>query len=522
MKKFLFFLIVIIVFLNCVQENSKNSLIESIRSFPSTLNPVYVTDEVSAGIVDKIFSGLFCFNENGEPVPDLAESYTFLKGGEEILISLRKNVYWHDGVIFSANDVIFTFNLLRKPEIAYPYLSDIEPIKAINKINSYQIKIIYEYPFAPALTYLTFKILPFHLLKDYLIYPENFKTCSFNFSPIGTGPYKFIKIIPSQKIILEYFPRYFRGAPKIKRYTAMLNFDALTNPLKLLKGEVDIAEIEPSLISSFLKRKDFNRKIKIFFYKKNSFTYLAFNLDFHIFQSKRIRKALAYGLNRQAIVKNILHNKGEVCATPVLLPFWKNNKVEEYPFQPGLAKKMLENEGWRDENKDGILEKDGKNFTFTILTNSESLFRRNIALLAKQNWEELGIKVKLEFLEYGIFLERLMKRNFQAVISGFLLDLDPNQYDLWHSSGFLNYSNYKNPLIDKLLIEGKVIMNKIKRKRLYDKIQEIIVSDLPVIFLISPEYVIGVNKRVKIINYPKIIGSMNSFSSFIYYWKIKS
>ncbi len=520
MKKFLAFYIILIFLLNCSQKNSKDTIVESIRSFPSTLNPVYATDEISAGIVDKIFNGLFCFNEYGEPVPDLAKSYSFAKEGKEILIDLRKNVYWHDGAVFSADDVIFTFNLLRKKEIGYPYFSDIEPIKNISKINSHKIKITYKYPFAPALTYLTFKILPSHLLKNYLNNPKKFKTCDFNFSPIGTGPYKFVKMISPQKIILEHFADYFRGKPKIERYIAVLNPDALINPLKLIKEEVDLAEIEPDLVEPFLKNKDFRRKIRVFTYMKNSFTYLGFNLNYHIFQSKNIRQALTYGLNRKAIVKNILRNRGTICSSPILLSFWKNDKVKNYFYQPQLAKEILQKEGWRDNDNDGILEKNDEEFVITILTNSESLLRKNIALAIKHDWENLGIKVKLEFMEYGIFLERLTKRNFQAVISGFLLDLDPNQYDIWHSSGSLNYFGYKNPIVDKLLEKGKTTLDKIGRKKLYDRFQEIILSDLPVIFLISPEYTIGINKRVKVSKHPKIIGSMNSFSSFLFYWEI--
>ena len=441
MKKILALYIILISFLSCSQKNSENTIVESIRSFPSTLNPVYVTDEISAGIVDKIFNGLFCFNEYGNPVPDLAESYSFTKEGKEILIDLRKNVYWHDGVAFSADDVIFTFNLIRKREIGYPYFSDIKSIKKISKINSYQIKITYKYPFAPALTYLTFKILPSHILKNYLNNPKKFKTCDFNFSPIGTGPYKFVKIIPSQQIILDHFEDYFRGKPKIKRYIAVINPDALINPLKLIKEEIDLAEIEPDLVEPFKRNKDFSRKIRIFTYMKNSFTYLGFNLNYHIFRSKKIRQALAYGLNRKAIVKNILRNRGAICSSPILLSFWENNKVKKYFYNPQFAKELLQKEGWKDKNNDGILEKNGEEFTITILTNSESLLRKNIALIIKQNWENLGIKVKLEFIEYGIFLERLMKRNFQTVISGFLLDLDPNQYDLWHSCGCLLYTS---------------------------------------------------------------------------------
>ncbi|MCP2618822.1 ABC transporter substrate-binding protein [Candidatus Aminicenantes bacterium AC-335-A11] len=436
-------------------------------------------------------------------------------------MNLRDNVYWHDGAIFSADDVIFTFRLLKKKEIGYPYLSDIEPIKDIQKIKSLKIKIIYEEPFAPALTYLTFKILPCHLLKDYLDIPENFKASNFNFSPVGTGPYKLVKIIPYQKIILEHFEHYFLGKPNIRKYIAELNTDALINPLKLIKEEVDLAEIEPELLDSFLKNRDFRKKIKIFTYRKNSFTYLGFNLNYPAFKSKRIRQALALGLNKKAIVQSILRGRGEICFSPISLNFWKNSKIKKYFYNPQYAKMLLREEGFEDKDKNGYLEKNGRNFEITILTNSESLLRRNIALLTKQNWENLGIKVKFEFLEYSIFLERLMKKNFQCIISGFLLDLDPNQYDIWHSLGQLNYFNYSNPFVDRLLELGKITINKLERKKIYDKLQEIIVSDLPVIFLISPKYIIGVNKRIKINKYPNIIGSTNSFSSFLFYWKIE-
>ncbi|MFQ6083615.1 MAG: ABC transporter substrate-binding protein [Candidatus Aminicenantia bacterium] len=515
-------IISIIYMVNCGEKILDKTLIESIRSFPTTLNPVYVTDEVGTGIVDKIFSGLFCFDEKGNPIPDLVKSYSFSEQGKEILITLRTNVYWHDGHPFSAKDVIFTFRLLRNPEIAYPYLPDLEPIKEIKKLNSNQMKIIYHHPFAPALIYLTFKILPAHLLKNYLENGQKFKESSFSFSPIGTGPYRFIKLIPDQKIILESFSEYFLGESSIKKYIAQLNVDALTNPLKLIKGEVDLAEIEPELVASLTNNKKFNQKIKIFPYQKNSFTYLAFNLDLPFFKSRAIRQALALGLNRESIRKNILRDWGEICSSPIILSKWKNQKIKHYPYQPNLAKKLLKEEGWQDSDQDGILEKDGRKFSFTILTNSESLLRRHIALASKQDWENLGLKVEVEFTEYGIFLQRLKKKNFETAISGFLLDLDPNQLDLWHSEGFLNYSGYHNKQVDQLLAEGQNVLDLNKRREIYNKFQEIIAFDLPVIFLFSPHYLMGANRRIKLSRYPKIIGSVNSFSSFIRHWEIEN
>ncbi|MEW6456967.1 MAG: ABC transporter substrate-binding protein [Acidobacteriota bacterium] len=490
----------IFLFIISCRQSIKNEVVESARSFPITLNPILATDEISAGIVDKIFSGLFRFDRKGFPEMDLASSYKLNEN--ELSINLKENILWHDGKPFSSEDVIFTFNLMKDPDSPFPYKSDIEFIDRIEQINKNTLKITFKNKFAPYLTYLTFKILPSHILRKINSIEK------FGENPIGTGPYKFEKIIPENKIVLSSFSKYFGGEPNIKKYTLVLNTDSLLTPLKLLNEEINLGEIEPEVALSIMNKTEFFKKINFNFYKKNSYTYLVFNLEKHPLNLREIRMAIVKSINRDSLLKNILRNYGEIPYSHIILKDWKNKNLKRYKFDPINSKKEI--------------EKYGKEIKLTLLTNSESLLRKNVSTSIAKCLEDIGIIVKLEFIEYRTFLQKLKKGNFDMAISSVLFDLDPNISDVFHSEGVMNYSSFKSRELDKLLIMGKFTIELSQRKKIYDKVQEILWDEMPIFPLFSPFYIMGSSKKLDLKITPEIIGSTNSFSSFLNFWEIKN
>ena len=499
----LFFLFLILCKILIPQE-----IIESFRSFPVTLNPLLATDEVSISIADKVFSGLFTLDRNGNVVPDLVEEW-----GEEknsIFIKLRDKILWHDGRSLTTDDLVFTINLMKDPSFEYPYLADIEFIKEIVKIDSKKAKIIFSRKFAPFLLYLTFKILPSHM-KD---------ACKKADSILpGTGPYKFKEVKYNQYLILERFEKYFRGFPEIKFYKLVVNPDPLMNPLKLLKEEVHVGEIEHEVYRSLIKDKEFNSKVSFIPYKKNSYTYLAFNLRNSLL-NKEMRKGIAHAIPRDKILKNLLSGAGEIVNSHIIVKPWRVD-CSEYKYSPEISKKLIRNLGW-NTGKKGFFEKDGKVLKFVLVTNGESILRRYCAQIIKDELEKIGIEIEIKLLEYLSFRSALKNGNFDLAISGYLMDLDPNVWDLFSSKGVLNYARFSNPYLDELLIKGKETLYISERKKIYKEVQEILWDEIPIFPLFVPYYIMGVSKKVEVTEKPEIVGSTNSFSSFVWKWKFKS
>ncbi|MGQ9618350.1 MAG: ABC transporter substrate-binding protein, partial [Candidatus Aminicenantia bacterium] len=424
--------------------NPQDTLIESFRSFPVTLNPLLATDEVSISIADKVFSGLFTIDRYGNVVTDLVKQ--FKEEENYLIIALKENLFWHDGRRVTTNDLIFTFNLMRDRNFQYPYINDLDFIKEIVPIDSKRAKIIMNKKFAPYLLYLTFKILPSHM-KEESRRPDRFLP--------GTGPFKFYEVKFNQFLLLKRNEKYFRGTPEIKFYKLVVNPDPLINPLKLIKGEIHIGEIEHEIYRSMKGRKDFNSNVSVIPFKKNSYTYLAFNIR-NPSLKKEMRKAIAHSIPRKKMVENLLMGMGEVSDSHIILKKWKINGLD-YEYNPEISIKIIKDLGWRKEKK--YFEKDGKNLEFTLVTNGESILRRRCATIIENELEKIGIKVEIKLYEYLSFRNALKKGDFDLAISGYLMDLDPNVWDLFSSRGILNYSGFSNPHVDDLLLKGREIID---------------------------------------------------------------
>jgi peptide/nickel transport system substrate-binding protein len=229
---------------------------------------------------------------------------------------------------------------------------------------------------------------------------------------------------------------------------------------------------------------------------------MGYNLTNQLFSDVKVRQALSYAINRQSIIDGIMLGLGKPCTGPFSYVSWAYNpKAKSYNYDPELAKKMLSEEGWKDQNNDGILEKNGKPFRFTILTNQGNTERIRTAEIIQQNLKAVGIDVSIRVMEWQAFLEQIDKRSFEAIILGWSMGRDPDLYDIWHSSktkkGEYNFIGYKNTEVDRLLVEGRRTFDVEKRKKIYYRIHEILAEEQPYAFLYVPDALPIVHKRFK-------------------------
>lgn len=461
------------------------------------LLPLLASDSASAEISGYIHNGLTKYDKDIKIVGDLAESWEISDNGLQITFFLRKGVKWHDGVEFTSDDVIFTYQSVINPNVPTPYSSIYGPVKDIKAVDKYTIRVMYKEPYAPALESWGMGIIPKHALnvKD-LTSPE------VNRNPIGTGPYKLKEWATGQKIVLEAFDEYFEGRPNIDKFIARIIPDTSTMFLELKFGGIDFMSITPPQYKLQAQTDFFQKYFQKFRYPSFGYTYLGYNLLNPIFSDKTVRKAISYAINKKEIIAGVLMGYGVPCTGPFPPESWAyNTNVKDYEYNPQKALKLFSDAGW-EKNRNGLLEKNGTVFSFTVLVNQGNQARLMAAQIIKEQLKKVGIEMNIKVLEWQAMLHEFIdKKRFEAVIMGWALSRDPDIYDIWHSSktkeGEFNFISYNNEEVDKLLIQGRQTFDIDKRKKIYHRIHEILAEEQPVTFLYVPDALPLLHKRFK-------------------------
>lgn len=464
---------------------------------PSTLNPILASDSASHDIIELVFNGLVKFDKDLNLIGDLAEKWDILENGKVIIFYLKKGVKWHDGVEFTAKDVKFTFDSFMSPDTKTAYRSMFEPIKSVEIIDDYKIKVAYKTIFAPALQYWGVAIIPYHLLYD-----KDINIAEFNRKPVGTGPYKFIKWQTADRIELAANENYFDGKPYISKYIYRIIPDQSVQFMEMISGGVDSMDLNSELWTTRANTEKFNKNFNKFKITGFSYVYFGFNLRKELFKDKRVRKAINFAINKDEIIQGVKKGLAIRTTGPYIPGTWAYNyddDVEKYDYNPEVAKKLLAEAGWQ-RGMDGFIYKKGKKFEFTIFTNQGNKEREEIATIIQQQLLKIGIKAEVRILAWNILLTEFVdKKKFDAVVMGWSTGLDPDNYDIWHSSkikeGEFNFISYKNPEVDKMLLAARTTFDIKKRAKFYKKIHKIIADDSPYVFLYSPFGLPAVHKR---------------------------
>lgn len=468
-----------------------------------TLVPILASDSASADICSLVFNGLVKYDKNINLTGDLAESWNILDNGLTIIFHLRKNVKWHDGAPFTAEDVKFTYEKLIDPNIKTPYSGDFERVKNLEVLDNYTVKVTYKELFSPGLSSWGMWIIPKHILENTKGLSLEETWAKFSRNPTGTGPYKFKTWKTAESIELVVNPDYFEGRPYINKYIYRIVPDQATIFLELQTQGVDETGLTPLQYKRQTDNKFFNKYFKKYRYASFGYTYFAFNLLDEKFKDKRVRQAINYAINKQEIINGVLLGLGRVCTGPFPSESWAyNSSVIPVAYSKEKASELLKEVGWSDTNNDGFLEKNGKIFEFTIITNQGNEQRQRVAEIIQRRLAEVGIKVKIKIIEWSAFLtEFINKKKFEAVLLGWSLSRDPDCFDIWHSSkikeGEFNFISYQNRDLDKLLEEGRREFDQEKRKIIYHKIHQILYDDQPYVFLFVPDALPIVHSRFK-------------------------
>jgi len=454
----------------------------------SNLLPVLASDGASGEVNGLVYNGLVDVDKNQQLIGGLAESWEVSPDNLKITFHLRKGVLWHDGVPFTSADVLFTYRLYIDPNVPTAYAERYRQVQKAEAPDPYTFIVTYEKPLAPALISWAVAIHPKHLLEN-----TDVTKSPLSRKPVGTGPFIFKDWVPGEKIVLEANPSYFEGRPYLKRVVFRIIPDPTTMFLEMKTGGLDHMGLTPIQYARQTDNFAFKRDFRKYRYPASAYTYLGYNLRRPLFKDKRVRQALSYAIDKKEIVEGVLFGLGQVASGPYKPGSWPYNpNVRRYDYNPERARGLLAEAGWRDSDGDGLLDRDGRPFSFVIVTNQGNDERAKAGEIIQRRLREVGIEVKLRIIEWASFLKEFINPgNFDATILGWNIPLDPDSYNVWHSSktklGQLNFIHFSNIEVDELLEKGRRTLDQEKRKEIYYRFQTILAEEQPYTFLYVPD-----------------------------------
>jgi len=480
-----------------------DTFIEALLGNVSSLIPNIVSDSASFDVAGLMYSGLVMRDGNLNIVGELAEGWTFSRDCLTLTFRLKENVTWHDGHPFTADDVVFTYETMINPKTPTSYREDFYAVESVTTVDPHTVRVRYKRPYAKALQSWGVWMLPRHLLERYVREgrireaPQNWR------APIGTGPYRFHELRAGEKIVLVANPDYFDGRPHISRVVFRIIPSQATIFLELKAKGIDAAGLTALQFKRQTDYPAFRKAYNKFRYPANAYTYLGFNLKDPRFADRRVRQALAHAINKWELIDGVLLGFGREATGPYKPGTWAyNGNVKRYAHDYEEAQKLLAAAGWRQRNAQGILVKDGRPFTFELLTNQGNEERKKVAEIVQASLKQLGVVVEIRTIEWAAFLkEYIKKRRFEAIILGWGIGQDPDQYEIWHSSKTgpddLNHTSYANPEVDDLLERGRASCLQEERVKHYHRLQEVLAEEQPIVFLYFRDALPVVSSRVR-------------------------
>jgi len=472
------------------------------------LNPLLDWYNSADRDVDRLlFNGLVRFDEHGLPQADLAASWGVSQDGTVYNFTIRQNAIWHDGEPVTSDDVIFTIEMMQSAGSLYPQdIKDLWSRVEVTRLNEKNLKFTLPEPFVPFIDYLTFGVVPKHLLEA--VPPEQMEQAEFNLNPVGTGPYMFDHLIVENGsitgVVLSISPNYFGTAPFIEqvvfRYyqTPGDAFDAYR------QGDVfSVSQVSRDILQPVLEEPN----LALYSSRMPQMGFVLFNLnnpDAAFLQDSVVRRALMLGLNRPRMINSIMDGQAFVADSPILPGSWAYyDGIEKYEYDPEKAISLLKGEGYIIPSTGGeVRAKDGIPLAFTM-THPDDATHTQMAQAIQEQWARIGVRVELQPQSYDqLVLTTLASRSFQAALVDLNLSRspDPDPYPFWHQAeavGGQNYSGWDNRAASEYLEQARVTTDYSLRARLYRNFQVIFAKELPSLPLYVPVYSYGVDLQVQ-------------------------
>jgi peptide/nickel transport system substrate-binding protein len=463
-----------------------------------TLNPWSPNAFVESLFINRaIFEGLTKPGKDLAPAPDLAESWTTAPDGLSWTFKLRSGVKWSDGKPFTADDVAFTFNdIVLKPDLGAQNRASYAAVKSVTVVDPTTVRFDLSRKFAALPSFLAYNagILPKHVLSA-----DPLKTTSFNKGvPVSTGPFKVEKYTSGQSVSLVRNENYFGPKPYLEKVVFTVVADPNTQIAQALAGDLQIMILDNKAAVERVKSAP---GLTVVSRPLVQYYWLSLNQTDSRFTDVRVRQAFVHAIDRQAIIKSVELGYGSIANSPIP-PLLKNffvKDIPQYAYSPQKARDLLKAAGWTP-GADGVLQKDGKPFRFTMDVGQRGVLEPVNALI-QQDLKKVGVVVDLNTMEWNAYIQKdVVRREYTATVNWWTYPSDPDVFPYYHSSaagkGF-NIPGYQDPKLDELLVQGQSASDLESRKAVYKQLQQYTSEVLPYLFLWYPQEIDVLSSSLK-------------------------
>ncbi len=430
--------------------------------------------------------------------PRLAESWTISADQRTLTFKLRRDVRWHDGEPFDADDVIFTFDTILAPSSkTIAIRSYLQPLSGYTKSDAYTVVFTLREPYRYA----------FDAIAELFIYPRHiyargdFNTHPANRAPIGTGRYRFVHWRTGDEILLRRNDAYVGPRAALDELVLRYVPNATVRGELLRRGELDVIEkLSPEEWRQLTTDQEIATRFWRLRHVPNSLQWIGWNQERVFFRDRRVRQALTMLLDRQDIVDNLRLGLDD----PAVSWFYPgtpeyDRTTPPWPYAPERARALLDEAGWRDRDGDGLRDRDGAPFRFTFIYPAGPPFYEQLASLMAADFQRAGIRVDTTRVEWAVYTERLRRHEFDAcaLLWEFTPRNDPIQ--VWHSreiDGGSNFVAFRNAEADRLLEEARRELDDARRIELYHRFNRILHQEQPYTFLFNRNNLSLVSRRL--------------------------
>ncbi|MDP8206267.1 MAG: ABC transporter substrate-binding protein [Candidatus Electryonea clarkiae] len=475
-------------------------------SQPMSFNPLYgMDDKISHRILTFLYNGLIKVNTDLEIVNDLAESYEtewLADGREAITVILKPDIFFHDRSPLTADDVKFTYDAIQNPQNPTPLKAYLDKLDRVEAIDERTVRFVFKGRFPSNIYTLIYPILPTHIFNDNTVIPMDAimsqQDAMMMKKPVGTGPYSFM--MNAGTTIMFNKNREYKPRPAyITDIYLMIRADQET---MITEMETEAIDFLPNVPPFKVPRLRQNPSVDIHKYYTLNITSIIFNNENQFFEDARVRQAFDFIVDKQHIIEVVFNGMAKKISGPFPPISWANNPVIR-PREKDLvqAKALFKEAGYYKSEVEEILKKGEVPFYITILYERGMNAHLEVLTIIQQDLEEMGVKVNIEALDKAILNKRVQyDHNFDMVIYDWEFDVDPDRFDLFHSSqsnpGGLNFGSYDNMDVDDLLREGRSSGNQDVRRRIYHDVHALIAEDVPHLFLYTQQYNAPVHYRI--------------------------
>lgn len=440
---------------------------------PNDLGPTMQTIVIMA-----IHNSLIAYNTDYEMYPDLAESVEVAPDGMQYTFKLRQGIKFHDGSEFKAADVKYTIDYYRDPANAATIQTAYTGIGSVDTPDDYTVIVNMETVNAASL--VNWATNPIVHAKHH----QEVGDATYSTSPIGTGPFKVKEWKASEYTELEAYDDYFKGRPEVDTIRMEVVPEDAVRKAALDTGDAD-SSAWPLLVEDSLALEQ-DPNFKVYRTPADSIKHFPIDNQRPYFADKRCRQALMHALDRQRIIDDLWNGAAEIAHSNIP-PSSQYHKADlkQYEFDPAKAMALLDEAGWT-VGADGIREKDGTKFSFTCTAKAGDQARKAIAELAQQLFKEVGVDMQIAEAPVAEILEAMRSGTMEMSIFNWTYNsgaLEPDPTDTLTSTGGNNFPHFKNAEMDELCAQGLQIVDPAERKPIYDRIQEIFVEEVPVLYL---------------------------------------